>query len=323
MTTAAGLPAVRESLRVVLADDPHASRDLVGLADAAVEHYALNYSRHPPQLLFGELHLVRGLLTPALETARGAPATGLRSVLARLSGLLGNLAFHLGDHTGARTHLSAAALLAERCGHDDLRAWTFGAASMVARADGRHQAALADAERGLDLAGSPLRRAQLSSWALAPSLAALNRGDDAQRVLAEAEIALTIAPTQSPGRFGFDHAEHLLHAAETHIALGHGDRASIHARESAAAAPDSSPAWAAATAVLALAEVGTAPGDAAARAHDLLDRIPAPHLRATTRARLDRLAPSLPADIRIGHELRERLKALPRPVSAQGESPTH
>lgn len=62
---------------------------------------------------------------------------------------LGNLAFHLADHTGARAHPAAAVLLGERCAADDLRAWRFGAASMVARADRRHDAALVYAKRGL------------------------------------------------------------------------------------------------------------------------------------------------------------------------------
>ncbi|MFI1386718.1 Twin-arginine translocation pathway signal [Embleya sp. NPDC020886] len=325
VTTAAGLPAVRESLHLALADDPRASRALVDLAEAAVEHYALNYSRHPPQVLFGELHLVRGMLVPVLEHAAGGgdgtTVTGLRSVAARLSALLGNLAFHLGDHTGAQAHLAAAALLGERCGEGNLRAWTFGAASMVARADRRHDAALVHAQRGLALAATPLRRAQLSSWALAPSLAALGRAEDARRALADADDALDASPAQARGRFGFDRAEHLLHAAETHIALGQGDRAGEHARESVAAAAYASPGWAAASAVLALAEAPSAPGDAAARAHDLLDHIPTQHLRATTRERLDRLASGLPRDVRAGNELRERLVALPRAVDTQGQPP--
>lgn len=325
VTTAAGLPAVRESLHLALADDPRASRALVDLVEAAVEHYALNYSRHPPQILFGELHRVRGMLAPVLEHAVGGgddvAAAGLRSVAARLTALLGNLAFHLGDHTGAQAHLAAAALLGERCGAEDLRAWTFGAASMVARADRRHDAALAHAERGLALAATPLRRAQLSSWALAPSLAALGRAEDARQALADADDALDASPAQTPGRFGFDRAEHLLHAAETHIALGQGDRAGEHARESVTAAAYASPGWAAATAALALAEAPAAPGDAAARAHDLLDHVPAQHLRATTRERLDRLALGLPRDVRAGDELRERVRALPPTVDTHGRPP--
>ncbi|MER6307653.1 hypothetical protein [Streptomyces sp. NPDC001657] len=48
MTTSAGLPAVRESLHLALLADPAGSSAVTELAEAAVEHYALNYSKHPP-----------------------------------------------------------------------------------------------------------------------------------------------------------------------------------------------------------------------------------------------------------------------------------
>ncbi|MFE6945986.1 hypothetical protein [Streptomyces chartreusis] len=48
MTTASGLPAIRESVQWAVLDAPGGSPALVALAQAAVEHYALNYSKHPP-----------------------------------------------------------------------------------------------------------------------------------------------------------------------------------------------------------------------------------------------------------------------------------
>ncbi|WP_327434720.1 hypothetical protein [Streptomyces sp. NBC_01236] len=54
MTTDAGLPAVRESLYLALLANPESGPLVVDLAEAAVEHYALNYSKHPPE------HAVRG-----------------------------------------------------------------------------------------------------------------------------------------------------------------------------------------------------------------------------------------------------------------------
>ncbi|MYS79195.1 hypothetical protein [Embleya scabrispora] len=100
------------------------------------------------------------------------------------------------------------------------------------------------------------------------------------------------------------------------------DRAGAHVRESLAAASYASPGWAAATAVQALAEAPTTPGDAAARAHDLLDRVPVQHLRGTTRERLDRLTSALPRDLQAGYELRERLRELPPAVDTHGQPPT-
>ncbi|MFI6890177.1 helix-turn-helix domain-containing protein [Streptosporangium canum] len=64
--TAAGLPAVRESLRLALLDAPYGGPVVVELAEAAVEHYALNYSRHVPAHLFDEVHAARSLLGDAL-----------------------------------------------------------------------------------------------------------------------------------------------------------------------------------------------------------------------------------------------------------------
>ncbi|MFB6986167.1 Twin-arginine translocation pathway signal, partial [Streptomyces sp. NPDC056304] len=110
MTTAAGLPAVRESLHLTLLADPQGSAGTAELVEAAVEHYALNYSKHPPQILFNEVREVRQLLTPVLQAGPGASyGVDLQRQVGWLSALLGNLAFHLDDLTGARTHLSAAA----------------------------------------------------------------------------------------------------------------------------------------------------------------------------------------------------------------------
>ncbi|MDX3540172.1 hypothetical protein PV721_38905 [Streptomyces sp. MB09-01] len=73
----------------------------------------------------------------------------------------------------------------------------------------------------------------------------------------------------------------------------------------------STPGWAAATLVLAQAEAPTQPGDAAQRALDVLDRVPAARLRSTSRARLTRLDKVL-ADIPTAGagDLRERVRAL-------------
>ena len=76
MTTASGLPAVRESLRLALLDAPYGGPVVVELAEAAVEHYALNYSRHVPAILFDEVHAALGLLGDAL-TAPADDVTGL------------------------------------------------------------------------------------------------------------------------------------------------------------------------------------------------------------------------------------------------------
>ncbi|WP_031487790.1 hypothetical protein [Streptomyces bicolor] len=47
MTTDAGLPSVRESLQLALLSEPDGSPLVDELAEAAADHYHLNYSRHP------------------------------------------------------------------------------------------------------------------------------------------------------------------------------------------------------------------------------------------------------------------------------------
>lgn len=79
------------------------------------------------------------------------------------------------------------------------------------------------------------------------------------------------------------------------------------------------PGWAAATLVLALAEANDRPADAALRALDILDQIPAARLRSTSRSRLARLDRSLSGvDARPVRDLAERLRVLPPPINEDG-----
>lgn len=325
MTTASGLPAIRESLRLALLDAPYGGPVVVELAEAAVEHYALNYSRHAPSALFDEVHAARGLLSEAL-TAPADDATGLdlRRAAGWLSALLGNLAYHLADHSGARAHLAVAASFGDRVGDARLTAWTLGAQSMVARKRRDLPAALTYAQAGLDRAPTPLVRAQLLGWAVLPSRALLDQAADAEHALSEATTALAADPAGgAPGRFGFDSAELDLHESEAWLALNRIDRAATRAEASAAGCVPHTPGWAAATLVLAQAEASARPGDAAARALDVLERIPAERLRSTARDRLRTLVAALDrADVASVRDLRERLRVLPPPIDIYGRSTT-
>ncbi|WP_143078980.1 hypothetical protein [Nonomuraea pusilla] len=294
---------------------------VVELAEAAVEHYALNYSRHAPAHLFDEVHSSRALLAEAL----GSPAddgTGrdLRRAAGWMSGLLGNLAFHLADHSGARAHLAVAASLGEHTGDARLVAWALGAQSMLARSRRRLDAALSYAQAGAERAPSPIVRAQLLGWAVLPSLAMLGRLSEAERALGEA-ASLMDAAEEEPGRFGFDAAELALHEAEAWLALGRTDRAVIRAEASVAACVPYTPGWAAATLTLARAEALGQPGDSAARALDVLECIPAARLRSTSRDRLKVLVGALgDADIATVRDLHERARTLPPPIDIHGRS---
>ncbi|MFF8531661.1 Twin-arginine translocation pathway signal [Streptomyces sp. SAS_267] len=322
MTTDAGLPAVRESLHLALLASPESSPLVVDLAEAAVEHYALGYSKHPPHLLFEQVHDVRKLLTPALKS--GPDSEGVRRQVGWLSALLGNLAYHLDDISGARVHLDAAAAYGARTGDRRLEAWAWGAQSMVARASGRTEASVEHAERGAAIAPRGRVRAQLHAWALLPALAVAGRGEDAEQALATAMNELDAADEpEAAGRFGFDAAELALHQAESYLALGRCADARARAESSLVGCTSGTPGWAAASLVLAQGEASDAPHDAVQRAHDVLDRVPAARLRSTARTRLSHLTGML-----AGHAsadastLAERLRTLPPPIDAHGQALT-
>lgn len=324
MTTAAGLPAVRESLHLALLTDPHGSTAVVDLAEAAVEHYALTYPTHPAYILFEEVRGARSLLADSLLTGR-VPETvgpGMHRSVGWLSALLGNLAFHLGDHAGARAHLSTATAYGTRCGDTRLAAWSLGAQSMVARAENRYEIALQHAERALTHAPAGLVRAQMHAWAQLPSLAGLGRDHEADTALAAAARELEADTTGwAPGRFGFDAAEYALHDAEANITLGRSDRAATAAENSVAECTVATPGWAAASLVLAQAEAPGQPSDAAQRALDVLDRVPPARLRSTSRARLARLDNTLSSTPTASvAELHDRVRALAPLIDQQGNA---
>ncbi|MEZ0093021.1 hypothetical protein [Streptacidiphilus sp. EB129] len=268
-----------------------------------------------------EVRGCRLLLTDAISgSSDGSLGTELRRQVGWLSALLGNLAHHLADDTGARTHLTLAVDLGERTGEPTLAAWASGALAMVAtaRQDWRH--ALAHAEHGLGHAPDGLRRAQLMGWAQLPALAGLGDAHQVDTVLEEADRILESAG-EMPGRFGYDLAEHRLHAAEANLTLRRYDRAARIAEESIAAKAPETPGWAAATLVLALAEAQDQPADAALRALDVLDRIPAARLRATARSRLARLNAKLAGtDATAVRDLAQRLRVLPAPIGEDGRA---
>ncbi|MYR56098.1 Twin-arginine translocation pathway signal, partial [Streptomyces sp. SID625] len=318
MTTASGLPAIRESVQWAVLEAPDGSPALVATADAAVEHYALTYSKHPPAILLEEVRETRNLLSTAVPGADREIAVGLRRQVGWLSALLGNLAYHLDDRAGSRAHLTLAGALGESTREPALTAWASGALAMVATARQDWEHAREHAEYGLQHAPAGLRRAQLLGWALLPALAATRRTAEADDVIDESDEIMRTG-VQAPGRFGYDRAEHRLHVAEAHLTLERYDRAAAVARESVDAAPAETPGWAAATLVLALAEARDAPDQAATRALGVLDLIPPPRLRATSRERLTRLVQLLdPSTVSSAAELAERLRTLPAPIRTDG-----
>ncbi|MFC9699969.1 hypothetical protein ACFTWD_04575 [Streptomyces sp. NPDC056943] len=115
--------------------------------------------------------------------------------------------------------------------------------------------------------------------------ASAQRGDPpAQQAAALPGIGL--AASRALGRLGI-------------TSVGRHNRARTAAETSIGATALATPGWAAVTQALAQAEAPTPRADAAQRALDVLDRVPAARLRGTSRARLTRLDTALngtPAD---------------------------
>jgi hypothetical protein len=329
---AAALAAVRESVQLALeAEGPSGGPLAAQYLNAAWSYYDVSYSAFPPAMLAGEVHRTRALVTAMLRVPQPDEArTELRWVGGWLSGLAGNLAFHLGDYPAAQIHLSTAARLGTAAGDARLTCWALGAQAMTSRAQNRDSEALDLARQAMEYAGTPLRRAQVLAWAELPALARLGGQyrPDALRIIGQAQDQMAADPDGSlPGRFGFDGAELHLHIAEASLLLGDASRAREHAEASRAATRAGRPSWAAAT--LALAQAETARGrasDAAALAHTVLDAIPAEALRQTSRLRLRSLGQDLARTGTVGTEARslaERIRVLPQlmPVGRISDEP--
>jgi tetratricopeptide (TPR) repeat protein len=313
------LSALRESIQLTLEVEGLAGGSIVHeQLDGAVRYYALNYSKFPPGVLFGEVQRCRALVAGMLRQAQSlGPRRHLEQVAGWQSALLGNLAFHLADYSAALTHLGTAGQLGIHVGDQRLVAWTRGAQSMIARYQGRYPEALELAQDALRYAGTPLVRAQVLAWAELPALAGMQRGPEAVRILSQASDELEADPVgTAPGRFGFDAAEFELHAAEGYLTLGQAEEARTHAQASLDLCRTHTPGWAAATLTLARAEAKRARPDQAAEFSLLvLDQIPPEQLRETTRQRLAVLDASLAHIDQPGiRALHERLRMLPAPA---------
>ncbi|WP_285663240.1 hypothetical protein [Actinorhabdospora filicis] len=294
------LAALVESVRISLAAGGTAATEA---AEAAVETFALDYSRHAPAHVFAAVAGYRTAIGGALErTQRATVARSLEDCAGWASLLLGNLAEHLGRDP--RVHLTAAHSIATGVGDARLACHARNLQALHSRLAGDLRASLAYATDGLEHAPDRTERARLAAAGQLPTLAAMHDATGAATARGIAEADFT---TDTPGRFGFDAAELHLYFAEAALALDRPDDALGDAGNSAAGLDTSRPAWVAARLTGALAHAAAGRFDAADEvAHGVLDITPPERLRATSRARLARLA-SAPE---LG-DIRDRVAALP------------
>ncbi|MFD3686894.1 transposase [Nocardiopsis sp. NPDC058631] len=271
------------------------------LAQHALNFYEQRYSDFPPQVLAAEVSRCRTLLM-------GSTDTDIQRVLGWMSALLGNLAHHTQDPTGALIHLGTAARVGEHVGDPALTTWALGAQSMVVMAQHRPVEALELAEQAAHLASTPLRSAQINTWCRLRPLAALGYTDELFAHTAQAQREMDRAE-DVPGRFGFDRAEFELHLAEALVSLN-PVKAVDHAQTSATLKRSGSPGWAAAVTVRARALAAQHHRhDAASLGESVLDAVPAGSLRATTRQRLHSLVADLGSNP-AGLALADRVSSL-------------
>jgi hypothetical protein len=268
-------------------------------------------------MLAAEVHRCRAVVNAMLGHPQSPGArTELRRLGGWLSALLGNLALHRADYSAANIHLGTAAGLGADVGQNRLTAWAFGARSMLARYQNKPTSALELARGAVDLADSPLRRAQMIAWAELPALSELGRHGEAWDAISAAQREMDAAPQpDEPGRFGFDTAELELHLAEAELVIGNATAAAVHAQSSLTHSSPGRPGWAAATLTLARAEIEhRRPESAAQLALHVMDTIPASMLRETSRQRLGVVDDHLAKIARPGlvaADLHERVRTLP------------
>jgi transcriptional regulator with XRE-family HTH domain len=123
--------------------------------DLAVERLGLVYLTTPPGLLLEELRWYR---RRAVEVLKGrhtlTQQRRLYVAAGWLTGLLGHLAFDVGDYQASRAHCVTAWQLAEDAGERELGAWVRNIQAMVALYTRRFREAVRYAEAGGDLAAA-------------------------------------------------------------------------------------------------------------------------------------------------------------------------
>ena len=327
---ASALAELRESITLALEVEGSAGGPLaIANLQAALAYYDLHYSAFAPAALAVEVHRTRALVGAMLHQQQDSVSRSeLRRVAGWLSALVGNLAFRLADYPAAGVHFATAARLGTAVGDDHLTCWSLGAHAMTARTQQRYDQAAELGYEAQEYAGTPLRRAQILAWALLPAIAGLRDRTAANEMIGSAQDQMAADPDgEQPGRFGFDTAELHLSLAEASLALGDHQQAREHARTSQQHTTVGRPGWAAATLVLARGEAARHRySDAAALAAEVLDTIPAPALRSTSRTRLADLNRELlaaPGPGREAGQLQDRILALPAlvPVARISDEP--
>jgi transcriptional regulator with XRE-family HTH domain len=184
---------------------------------------AVSYLNTPPAPMLAEAARLRSAVVKSLKS-HGKPGELEGDYLiaaGRLSGVLAYAALDLGAARDARLHATAAFRCAERINDNELRAWTRGTQSLIARFEGDYRLALDMAREGYEnYSGKGTSVARLLCG-VAQSLANLGDSQGANDALAKAaESREKMRTTDSlGGLFGFSEAKQHYYAGSSLIWL--------------------------------------------------------------------------------------------------------
>ncbi|WP_328347852.1 helix-turn-helix domain-containing protein [Micromonospora sp. NBC_00421] len=223
--------SVKDSLRLLTAVEEH--HDLAEIGDG-VNGLAVAYLGTSPGPMLQDAVELRSEVLQRLRDRHYAPheIKDLYLLLGRLQGVLAYAALDLGSANVAMTHAEAAWICAEHAGDNELRVWTRGTQSLIARFRGDYAHALDYVHDGLRYRARGTGRIRLLCG-VAQCHANLGDSAGANRSL---DLALTereeLSSTDSvDGLFGFSLAKQHYYAGSSLIWLAGGSDAERAVRE--------------------------------------------------------------------------------------------
>lgn len=223
--------SVKDSLRLLTAAEER--HDLDQVSDG-VDGLAVAYLGTPPGPMLQQAVELRAEVLQRLRERHFRPheLKDLYLLLGRLQGVLAYAALDLGDAKAAMTHAEAAWTCAEHAGDNELRAWTRGTQSLIARFQGDYAHALDYLYDGLRCKARGTGRIRLLCG-VAQCHANLGDSVRANRTLdlAQTEREELSTTDSVDGLFGFSVAKQHYYAGSSLIWLAGGADAERAARE--------------------------------------------------------------------------------------------
>jgi transcriptional regulator with XRE-family HTH domain len=205
--------AERESRSLLTAPD---AVEVDRLNEGAVR-LAVDYLAGPPRPVFEQAMLLRGEMVRRAKSghARQSELRDLYVGIGRISGVLAYTALDLDHSRMAATHAAVSFKMGQAAGDNELKAWTRGTQSLIARFEQRYQQAQDSIDDGLRYAGAGTSRVRLLCGG---AQCAANLGDSATAMAFITEAREARERSQSDaieGLFGFSPAKQAYYSASS------------------------------------------------------------------------------------------------------------